>query len=140
MRLDKLISDGAALTRKEAAASVRAGQATVNGIAVVDGAVKITKEAADGQTGNGTAAEATGNDLSDWVSYDSENGIGMTLDGAAAYRTAGASKAAPGFDVMDYGQEDYVFGSSSADARHWDPYVLKVLEENADTLTELFNI
>ena len=34
MRLDKLISDGAALTRKEAAASVRAGQAAVNGIVV----------------------------------------------------------------------------------------------------------
>ena len=105
----------------------------------VEGAVKITKEAAEGQTENGTAAEATGNDLSDWVSCDSENGISMTLEGAAAYRTSGASKATPGFDVMDYGQEDYVFGSSSADARHWDPYVLKVLEENADTLAELFN-
>ncbi len=105
----------------------------------VDGAVTITKEAAEGQTENGTATEATGNDLSDWVSYDSENGIGMTLEGAAAYRTSGASKATPGFDVMDYGQEDYVFGSSTADARHWDQYVLKVLEENANTLAELFN-
>ena len=44
-----------------------------------------------------------------------------------------------GFDVMDYGQEDYVFGSSSADARHWNTYVLKVFEENAETLSELFN-
>ena len=105
----------------------------------VDGAVKITKEAAEGQTENGTATEATGNDLSEWVSYDNENGIDMTLAGAAAYRTAGASKATPGFDVMDYGQEDYVFGSSTADARHWDQYVLKVLEENADILAELFN-
>jgi hypothetical protein len=105
----------------------------------VDGAVKITKEAADGQTENGTATEAAGTDLSDWVSYDSENGIDMTLAGTAAYRTSGASKATPGFDVMDYGQEDYVFGSSEADARHWDQYVLKVLEENADTLAELFN-
>ena len=100
---------------------------------------EITKEAADGQTENGTGTEATGTDLSDWVSYDSENGIGMTLAGAAAYRTSGASKATPGFDVMDYGQEDYVFGSFAADARHWDRYVLKVLEENADTLAELFN-
>jgi len=41
--------------------------------------------------------------------------------------------------VMDYGQEDYVFGSSSADARHWDKYVLKVMEENSETLAELFN-
>ena len=66
-------------------------------------------------------------------------GVGMTIAGAAAYRTSGASKATPGFDVMDYGQEDYVFGSTDADARHWDQYVLKVLEENADTLSEFFN-
>lgn len=105
----------------------------------VEGAVKITKEAADGQTENGTAEEASGVDLTGWVSYDAEDGIDMTLAGAAAYRTSGASKATPGFDVMDYGQEDYVFGSSSADARHWDQYVLKVLEENADALAELFN-
>ena len=35
-----------------------------------------------------------------------------------AYRTKGASKAVPGFDVIDYGQEDYVFGDSDTDARH----------------------
>ena len=87
----------------------------------------------------GEEEEPTGTDLSGWVSYDEENGINMTLAGAAAYRTSGASKATPGFDVMDYGQEDYVFGSADADARHWDQYVLKVLEENADTLSELFN-
>ena len=105
----------------------------------VDGAVKITKEATEGQTVNGTEEEPTGTDLSGWVSYDEENGINMTLAGAAAYRTSGASKATPGFDVMDYGQEDYVFGSADADARHWDQYVLKVLEENTDTLSEFFN-
>lgn len=105
----------------------------------VDGAVKITKAAASGQTSNGDGTEPSGTDLSDWVSYDSTNGVGMTLAGAAAYRTSGAAKAMPGFDVMDYGQEDYVFGSSTADARHWDTYVLKVFEEHADTLAELFN-
>ena len=105
----------------------------------VDGAVQVSKAAATGQTANGTATEATGTDLSGWVSYDSANGITMTLAGAANYRTSGASKATPGFDVMDYGQEDYVFGSSTADARHWDKYVLKVFEENKDTLSSLFN-
>lgn len=105
----------------------------------VDGAVKITKAAASGQTSNGNGTEPTGTDLSGWISYDSTSGVGMTLAGAAAYRTSGAAKAMPGFDVMDYGQEDYVFGSSTADARHWDKYVLKVFEEHADTLTELFN-
>ena len=58
---------------------------------------------------------------------------------AASYRTAGAAKPIPGFDVIDYGQEDYVFGSESADARHWDKYVLEALEKNADTLKKLFN-
>ena len=105
----------------------------------VDGAVKITKAAASGQTSNGAGTEPTGTDLSDWVSYDSTSGVGMTLAGAAAYRTSGAAKAMPAFDVMDYGQEDYVFGSSSADARHWDTYVLKVLQEHDDTLEALFN-
>ncbi len=105
----------------------------------VDGAVKITKAEGSGQIANGSSTEPTGTDLSSWVSYDSTNGIDMTLAGAAAYRTSGAAKAMPGFDVMDYGQEDYVFGSSSADARHWDQYVLKVLEAYEDTLAELFN-
>ena len=49
------------------------------------------------------------------------------------------SKATPGFDVMDYGQETYEFGSSTQDARHFDKYVLKVLQEDAETLSELFN-
>ncbi len=105
----------------------------------VDGAVKITKAAASGQTSNGDGTEPAGTDLSDWVSYDSTSGVGMTLAGIAAYRTSGAAKAMPGFDVIDYGQEDYVFGSSTADARHWDSYVLKVLEEHEDTLEALFN-
>ena len=83
----------------------------------VDGAVQVSKAAA-GQTANGTAAEAAGTDLTSWLSCNSTSCITMTLAGAANCRTSGASKAIPGFDVMDYGQEDYVFGSSAADARH----------------------
>ena len=105
----------------------------------VEGAVEITKAAASGQTANGSATEATGNDISSWVSYDSANGATFSLADAAAYRTAGASKAMPGFDVMDYGQEDYVFGSSTADARHWDRHLLDVLEAHQDVLADLFN-
>lgn len=105
----------------------------------VEGAVEITKAAASGQTANGTATEATGTDISSWVSYDSASGATFSLADAAAYRTVGASKAIPGFDVMDYGQEDYVFGSSTADARHWDRHVLDVLEAHQDVLADLFN-
>ncbi|ERL21373.1 hypothetical protein HMPREF1986_01555 [Oribacterium sp. oral taxon 078 str. F0263] len=39
---------------------------------------------------------------------------------------------------MDYGQEDYEFGSMAADARHWDPYLLKVFEKYKDILSPLF--
>ena len=68
-----------------------------------------------------------------------EQAIGAaTVPSAAAYRAAGASKAIPGFDVIDYGQEDYVFGSGTKDARHWSKYVLKVFEEHEDTLSSLF--
>lgn len=104
----------------------------------VDGAATIAKAAAEAQTTNGTATEATGTDLTGWVSY--ENGkVSFSLADAAAYRTAGASKAMPGFDVIDYGQEDYVFGSSEQDARHWDSVLLEIFETYTDTLTPLFN-
>ena len=63
----------------------------------------------------------------------------FNLADAASYRVDGASKAIPGFDVMDYGQEDYVFGSTEKDARHWDKYVLTSFEENYSELESLFN-
>lgn len=104
----------------------------------VDGAVQISKEKASAVTANGDATEATGTDLSDWVTYH-DGEVSFSLADAAAYRAKGANKAVPGFDVIDYGQEDYVFGSSEKDARHWDQHVLDVLEEHADDLTSLFN-
>ena len=104
----------------------------------VEGAAEVTKAAAQTQTENGTATETTGTNISSWVSY--ENGeVNFTLKDAASYRTKGASKATPGGDVMDYGQETYEFGSSTQDTRHFDKYVLKVLQEDAETLSELFN-
>ena len=105
----------------------------------VDGAKQITKAAASAQTANGTAESATGSDLSGWVKYDDIANVTFSLADAAAYRTAGASKAIPGFDVIDYGQEDYVFGSGTKDARHWSRSVLTVFEEHEDTLSPLFN-
>lgn len=91
------------------------------------------------QTTNGTADEAAGKDISSWVTYDESTGASFSLADIASYRTSGASKAIPGFDVMDYGQEDYVFGSASKDARHWNKYLLKIFEENESTLSDLFN-
>ena len=105
----------------------------------VDGAAEVVKPEAEGIATNGTAGEPTGTDLTSWVNADDLSSVSFSLADAAAYRTSGAAKAIPGFDVMDYGQEDYVFGNYYVDARHWDSYVLKVFEEHADVLSELFN-
>ncbi len=101
--------------------------------------VEIETTEAEAQTANGTADEATGTDLSDWVDYSDITSVSFSLADAVSYRTAGASKAMPGFDVIDYGQEDYVFGSSTQDARHWDTFLLAIFQEYADTLSALFN-
>ena len=104
----------------------------------VEGAAEVTKTAAQTQTENGTATEATGTDISSWASYQDGNAV-FSLADAVSYRTKGANKAIPGFDVMDYGQETYEFGSTNQDARHFDKYVLKVLQEQKETLEGLFN-
>ena len=56
-----------------------------------------------------------------------------------SYHTAISEKSLPLTVLWDYGQETYEFGSSTQDARHFDKYVLKVLQEDAETLSELFN-
>ena len=86
-----------------------------------------------------TAETASGTDLTGWVALDEEGKVSFTLQDAAAYRTKAASKACPGFDVIDYGQEDYVFGDSDTNARHWSTFVLRALEENEAALSPLFN-
>lgn len=104
----------------------------------VEGAAEVTKTAAQTQTENGAATEATGTDISSWASYQDGEAT-FSLADAVSYRTKGANKAIPGFDVMDYGQETYEFGSTEQDARHFDKYVLKVLQEQKETLEGLFN-
>ncbi len=103
------------------------------------GGVAIETPEAEPQTTNGSATSPTGTDISGWVDASDIDAVTFTLADIAAYRTSGASKAMPGFDVIDYGQEDYVFGSTEKDARHWDTFVLEILQTYADTLSELFN-
>lgn len=105
----------------------------------VDDAVSITKAKASKQTKNGSSEEQSGKDISSWINYKDTSSVSFSLADATAYRTAGASKAMPGFDVMDYGQEDYVFGSSEKDARHWNTYLLEIFEKHEEELAELFN-
>ena len=105
----------------------------------VEGANEITKQEATTQETNGTEESATGEDISSWVDYEDIENVSFSLASAVSYRTEGASKSTPGFDVIDYGQEDYVFGNTDTDARHWDIYVLTAFEENYEELEELFN-
>lgn len=104
-----------------------------------EGAVSVTKSEAQTQTENGDSEQPEGTDLSGWVDYDDISNVSFTLADACAYRTAGASKAMPGFDVIDYGQEDYVFGDEDSDARHWNKFLLDIFEEYSDVLEPLFN-
>ncbi len=105
----------------------------------VDGAISVTRPEAEKQTQNGTAEEASGKDLSSWINSGDLSAVSFSLADIAAYRTSGASKAIPGFDVLDYGQEDYVFGDSDKDARHWNIFLPEIFEEYADVLEPLFN-
>lgn len=103
--------------------------------------VPVEKAPATPQTANGTETEPSGTDLSGWVSYEDVTQVSFTLADVLAYRNTGAMKAVPGFDVIDYGQEDYVFGSADMDARHWNKILLDIFqnEEYAKVLAPLFN-
>lgn len=105
----------------------------------VDDAVEIKKAQAEPQTENGTETEATGTDISSWVKYDDTSNVTFSLADIANYRTNNAKKAIPGFDVIDYGQEDYVFGSTTQDARHWNRTLLDIFTANSEQLSSLFN-
>ena len=83
--------------------------------------------------------ENPGSAGSSWVEYTDLSNVSFTLAEAVSYRTDGASKSIPGFDVIDYGQEDYVFGNSEQDARHWNSALLEIFEQYADVLEPLFN-
>ncbi len=105
----------------------------------VEGAVSVTKPEATRQMQNGTSEAPTGTDISGWINSGDLSEVSFTLADIAAYRTAAANKAMPAFDVIDYGQEDYVFGNSEKDARHWNACLLEIFEDYADVLKPLFN-
>lgn len=93
--------------------------------------VTTQKPAAAAQTANGAAEAATGKDLSAWVDAQDVSAVDFTLADVLAYRNSGATKAVPGFDVIDHGQENYVFGSRSEDARHWNVFLNAIFQDEA---------
>jgi predicted small lipoprotein YifL len=104
------------------------------------GGTEITKASPEPQQENGDSTEASGTDISSWATLQ-DGTVSFTLADVLAYRNTGASKAVPGFDVMDYGQEDYVFGNADVDARHWDVFVNDIFQdpEYAKVLESLWN-
>lgn len=65
---------------------------------------------------------------------------GKYMEGAAEITKAAPEKQTVSGDAEEAsGQETYEFGNTTRDAHHFDKYVLKVLEEKAETLSELFN-
>ena len=105
----------------------------------VSGVAAIKPDAV--QAANGTAAEPTGTDLSSWVNAEDMSDVRFSLADILAYRNSGATKKVPGFDVIDHGQENYVFGNASQDARHWNVFLNDIFrnEAYAAVLRELFN-
>lgn len=106
-----------------------------------EGGTAIEKPAPAVQTENGTDTEMSGKDLSGWVESTDLSKISFTLADVLKYRNSGSMKAVPGFDVMDYGQEDYVFGNAEQDARHWNEILDDIFQnpEYAEVLAPLFN-
>lgn len=106
-----------------------------------EGSKAIEKPAPAPITENGDGTEPSGKDLSGWVDSSDPSKVSFTLADVLAYRNSGASKAVPGFDVMDYGQEDYVFGNTERDARHWNKVLSDIFgnAEYAEVLAPLFN-
>lgn len=100
----------------------------------------ITKAEATAQSANGTETAANGTDIRSWVNTEDLQNVSFTLAGVLAYRNQNASKAVPGFDTIDYGQEDYEFGSRTKDARHWNAFLNEIFsnEEYRTVLSELF--
>ncbi len=95
--------------------------------------------------GRGTAAKAHGRDLTGWVKYkinsDGTYSVDFSLGDMMAYRGAKMMKPVPGFDVITYGQEDWVFGDAERDARHFSVFVNRVLRdpEKAAVLKPLYS-
>lgn len=66
-------------------------------------------------------------------------GIDADGDGTADITADAYMETVKGALVIDYGQEDYVFGSSEQDARHWNKFLLEIFEEYAEVLEPLFS-
>ena len=91
------------------------------------------------QTENGDAEKANGQNISEWAKVDDKGQVSFSLKDGIAYRNAHAYKPVPGFDMTNYGAENYIFGDDEKDARHWDAYLVDTLKESKSDFAKLFN-
>ena len=77
--------------------------------------------------------------VSVWVPGTYVSGIDTDGDGTEDVTADTYTDTVSGSLVIDYGQEDYVFGSSAQDARHWNNTLLEIFEQYSDVLESLFN-
>ena len=105
----------------------------------VKGANLLMKADKVSQTENGDAEKANGQNISEWAKVDDKGQVSFSLKDGIAYRNAHAYKPVPGFDMTNYGAENYIFGDDEKDARHWDAYLVDTLKESKSDFAKLFN-
>lgn len=85
--------------------------------------------------GSSTGTEQRGVDITTWVTYkvnqDGIYSVDFNLADFMIYRGKKMNKPVPGFDVITYGQEDWVFGSAEKDGRHFSVFVNNVFSDPA---------
>ena len=106
----------------------------------VEDAVQIKKPAQEIQKSNGKEKKPNGEKLKDFVKMDYHGKLSAELKDLIKIRTLAGTNSIPAFDVFDYGGLDFVFGSETKDARHWDEHLLKVMTENETYLKPIFDI
>ena len=106
----------------------------------VEDAVQITKPAEVIQKVNGKGKKPNGEKLKDFVKMDYYGKLDAELKDLIRIRTSAGTNSIPSFDVFDYDGLDFVFGSETKDARHWDEHLLKVMTENEIYLKPIFEI
>ena len=98
-----------------------------------------------GGSSSSTGTKQRGVDISNWVKYkvnkDGTYSVDFTLADMMAYRGAKMNKPVPGFDVITYSQEDWVFGSATKDGRHFSVFVNNVFSDpaKAEVLKPLYS-
>jgi hypothetical protein len=88
-----------------------------------------------GGSSGSTGTKQRGVDITSWVKYkvdqDGTYSVDFSLADFMIYRGAKMNKPVPGFDVITYNQEDWVFGSPEKDGRHFSVFVNNVFSDPA---------